>query len=125
MAKDPAFPNRLQREMLKKQMSRSDLAREVFGTEVNSKGHTVARNRSQVTRWLKGDVQPDPQRLERLAEVFGMEPSELLSTGRAPLQPEVEMIQVGDGKVKLRIDKVVPFAVATKVLNMIAEAGDV
>jgi len=67
--------------MLKKKMSQSDLAREIWGTTKDSRGHDVARNRDRITDYVKGRAYPEPKNLEKLAQALEL-PIEALQIDR-------------------------------------------
>lgn len=68
--------------MLKKNLSQSDLAREIWGTTKDSRGHDVARNRDRITDYVKGRAYPEPKNLEKLAEALEL-PIEALQIERS------------------------------------------
>ena len=122
------FAKRLHRAMLKKQLSQSDLARQIWGTVTDNRGYEVAKNRDRISVWLRGQATPDPQNLTKCAEVLGLKVEELapdLTASAVERQnPEVQMTAMGghSDKVYLRINKLVSMAVAAKIVAMIAEA---
>lgn len=124
MTRDRAFPSRLRAIMDARDLNQSDIARMVFGTTTNEKGNVVARNRSQVSRWMQGSTLPDDRSLRKLAEALEIPREELLPKKAPPPDATVEMRDLGEGRAHLRVDKVVPLAVAAKIVSMLAGVSD-
>lgn len=119
------FARRLNRLLMEKGWSQSDLARRAFGTTVNSQGYTVAAKRDRVSCYITGKSFPDRKTLAKIAEAFGVEPEELLPnvTMNAIQKEEVSLeIRQAAGhpdKVWLRVNKLVSPAKAARVFTVL------
>lgn len=67
-------------------MNASEVARRVWGTTVDSRGRTVARNRDRIGHYLAGTSYPEPDNLEALAKAVDVS-VEALSIERAASTP--------------------------------------
>lgn len=122
MSKSP-FAERLQRLMLEKGLSQSDLAREVWGTMTDERGYTVARNRQMLTKYLTGKAEP------RMSTVRKM--SEALHVSLADLDPQSDPVnRPGSGvyvepvdrrNARLQLNIVAPKTVIREVVKMLSE----
>jgi len=74
---DKAFPDRLARLMDERDMTKADLAREVWGTFEGERGYTVARNRQSLSKYLSGKAYPTGPTKRKLAEALGVSYSTL------------------------------------------------
>jgi transcriptional regulator with XRE-family HTH domain len=64
--------------LVAKGWTRSDLARQMFGTYTDpTTGYVVARGRDRISSWLNGKQYPTPENLRRLALAFGVTVEEL------------------------------------------------
>jgi len=121
------FARRLYELMTERGLSQSDLAKKAFGTKVDPRGYTVARNRDRISIYLKGVSLPDPKNLALLANALDMSPEDLAPEITAATidreSPEVAMTAIaGHGdKVHLEVNKLVPLSLASKIITMIAE----
>jgi transcriptional regulator with XRE-family HTH domain len=71
------FAEALRAAMLRKDISASDLAREVWGTTRDKRGYEVARNRDRIGHYLNGTSYPEPANLELLAKALDVPVEEL------------------------------------------------
>lgn len=115
-----AFARRLQKAMLQKGYSQSDLAREA--TKHMPEGHEVRRD--AVSKYISAKFFPDLVKRQALAKALGVDPDELIpptnaipSTGNMASLTNIR--DMGDGTVWLRINEQVPWPTALKVLDML------
>jgi transcriptional regulator with XRE-family HTH domain len=121
--KDPAFPDRLQRFMDEKRMSRADLARHIWGTMEDERGYTVARNRQTISKYLAGRTEPSDTTVRLMAEALGVGFADLMPNTDPVNRPGsgIVMTAIGSKKYRLDLSLVVPADVATKVIDLISE----
>lgn len=83
------FAQHLKNLMAQRGWSKSDLARQLYGSHLNPKtGYWEARNRCNVGDWLSGKKYPKPENLKLLAMVFDITVAELTP----PKPPETELL---------------------------------
>ena len=83
-----SFAATLRQLMLDRKMSRSMLARKVWGTVKDKRGYDVARNRDRIGHYLTGKSFPAPDNLKKIAKALGAEPKALEKLRPAPsLEP--------------------------------------
>jgi transcriptional regulator with XRE-family HTH domain len=121
------FSRRLHEIMIEKGLSQSDLARKIWGTIENNQGYTVAKNRDRISVWLRGEVIPDARNMKMLAEALDTELEDLAPDIMAATvdreSPEISMNMIAghSDKVHLHINKLLPFVLASKIVQMIAD----
>lgn len=121
------FARKLHEKMIEKGMSQSDLAAAVWGRTTDARGYDVAKGRDRISVYLKGESFPDPHNLQRIAEALGMTTAELAPDITAATvekeNPEIAMTMIAghSDKVYLRVNKLVPLALAAKVITMLSD----
>lgn len=111
-----------------RQMSKSDLAREIFGTEVDKRGYTVARNRDRIGAWESEKARPTPENIVLLAEYFQLEPADLAPdlVGRhASKQPEsmsFRVLESNPGQAHVQINTILPVDVAAQIVALVSKS---
>lgn len=120
------FARRLQQTLLDRQMTQSDLARAMWGERVAKDGNTVARNRDLISKYINGKSVPERRTLNLMSEVLNVEadwlfPS-IMGTGAEREAPEIEMRVLAGGRALLRINALLPLAIAMSVQQQVAEA---
>jgi transcriptional regulator with XRE-family HTH domain len=121
------FGRRLQQLLDQKGMNYSDLARAVWGKTTTRSGYEVARNRDRISKYVRGLQWPEPRNLKKIADELGVETSvlapEIAGATVAEESHEVSMQTVAghQDKTFLRIAKVVPMAVAVKIVAMLVD----
>lgn len=115
-----AFARRLQKAMLAKGYTQSDLAREA--TRFMPEGHEIRRD--AVSKYIGAKFFPDLMKRQALAKALGVEPDELIPpTNSIPASGDMASLtsirDMGDGTVWLRINEQVPWPTALKVLDML------
>lgn len=113
------FARRLQAEMAKKGWNQTDLARQasLFLPE----GESLSRD--LVSRWVLMKNLPHPTNLEAVARALGVAKEELLpfklSAAVTKSMSSVELKELSDGRVWLRINEPVDWEVGLRILNII------
>ena len=121
------FARKLHEAMIKKGMSQSDLAAAIWGRTTDARGYEVARNRDRISVYLQGRSLPDPQNLQKIADVLGTTVEELAPDITAAAvekeNPEVAMTAIAghSDKVFLRVNKLVPMLVAAEIISMLSK----
>ena len=112
------FARRLQSAMLAKGWRQSDLAREA-GRHMKEKTF----GRDSVSLYIRGMSLPGPLHLEALCKALGARPEDLLPTRGMPSAgeaiPALDVREMSDGKVWLRVNQAVPWPMAIKVLEIL------
>ena len=125
------FARRLYKLMNAQGLSQSDLAKKAFGTKVDARGYTVAKNRDRISVYFKGKSLPDPKNLELLATALNMSDEDLAPDIAAATidreNPEVAMTAIAGhhDRVHLELNKLVPMALASKIISMISEYDEI
>jgi transcriptional regulator with XRE-family HTH domain len=122
------FKDRLLRARTERGWSQSQLAREIWGSMVDERGYTVAKNRDRISAWEGGRAVPDPQNLQKLCDVLGLTLDQLApdlvakSIGKS--EPEIQITMGHNGNPNLVLLSVRTFtslATAMKVGTLLAE----
>lgn len=124
------FARRLNKLMLERGMSQSDLARKVWGeievTDKHGRTANAAKNRDRISVYLKGAGFPDPKNLAKIAKALGTTSEELApEIAGAAIEreaPELSMVAIAGqhDKVLLRVNKLLPLEIAVQVINLIS-----
>jgi len=123
------FASRLQHFRTEKGWSQSDLAREVWGEIETKAGRKVARNRDRISVYEMGKAWPDPHNLVKIAAALGVSPEELAPDITAATvdrqNPEFAMTAIAghSDKVHLKVNKLVPWNIATMVSQLLDYAN--
>lgn len=130
MTEDPQFADRLQRLMDKKGMTRSDLARVVFGTTIetrtdeygNEHVYEVAKNRQTIGKYLKGSVYPGAKTKTMLCKALGVRYADLFPGDDVTQRPGsgVTLTPKEGERYRLTVDVVLPIAEAMKVISIVS-----
>lgn len=117
-----AFGNRLAAALQERGMNYSDLARLVFGEDINAQGYPVARNRQSIGRYVSGQQMPDRQTRERIAAALHM-PYGALFPDEGPVNRPgsgVVLTQVDKQRSRLTLDVTLPTDIALDIIRMIS-----
>jgi transcriptional regulator with XRE-family HTH domain len=120
------FGRKLQGLLNAKGMSKSDLARLIWGETQDSRGRTVARNRDRISQYVAGRGFPEPQNLARMAEALDVPVEELAPDIVASTvdreDPAIQMTAVAGhmDKVYLRVNTLVSMTVAAQVIGLLS-----
>lgn len=126
------FRERLYQARTQMGWSQSDLARQVWGTERDTRGYEVAAKRDRISSYEKGKSMPEFENLLKICEVFGLDPNELApdilayraERGlQAPPAIQMTMVDGDPGRVHLRIDTIMSMADATKIMGILSDAA--
>lgn len=121
-----AFSRKLTDLMARRGMSQSDVARAIWGAVVDPRGRDVARNRDRISNYVRGTQMPETKTLKKLAEVFGVPVSELQprSANTEARTSDLSMVVIGGnpGMALLTVNRVVPVALAARIVALLAEA---
>lgn len=124
------FSKKLKTLLAQKDISASDLARELFGTTTIKGGYSAAKHRDRVSKWLAGKTLPDPVTLEKVCKFLKVDPTTLAPTVVAHAigadHPEFHITQVPGrrDKVHLTINSVLDLTVALRIVELMgASAG--
>ena len=121
------FARRLKSVLDEKNMSQADLARKIWGSTTDSRGFDVARNRDRISVYLAGKSMPDSKNLRAIAEALNMKAEELAPDIIAATvereNPEIQFTMVSGhtDKVYLRVNKLVPLAVAAQIVTLLSD----
>jgi hypothetical protein len=124
------FGKRLYQALIDADMSQSDLARAVFNEtkEDPRTGYEIVVGRDRISQYVKGRQFPEPRAFKKICDVLKKRPEELapkmVGSTIERESPSFEIRMVGDriDAVLLRINKIVPLALATKIGEMIDAA---
>jgi transcriptional regulator with XRE-family HTH domain len=119
------FKDKLRELRIDKGLSQSDLAKALWGTTTDGRGYDVARNRSRISSYEKGDSVPDKHNLRKLSQVLGVTDDELapdlaqrvLDQAEAAIQ--MKMIAGRPDQVRLTLDTLCSLATATKIISLL------
>lgn len=112
-----AFASRLQKAILAKGWTQSQLARE-------AQKHIVSGEirRDNISHYIRGIALPRPDKLEAMARALGVKPEDLLPRGApsaADKAPSLDARDLGDGNAWLRVNQAVSWDVAVQILKML------
>lgn len=113
------FARRLQHYSTLKGWTQSELARQAENKL--PKGHTFGRY--NVSTYVRGKSLPGPVHLNALCDALGVKPDDLLPT-RGVRQagsemPALDVRDMADGNVWLRINQAVPWPTALKIMELL------
>lgn len=120
MSKTP-FAERLQRLMIERGLSQSDLARLIWGTMNDERGYEVAKNRQVLGKYLAGTVEPRMGTKRKMAEVLKVPLAEIAPESDPANRPGSGiLIEPVDGKTShLRVDLKLPRTVVQDVVGIL------
>lgn len=129
--KPESFGKRLQQLLEQKGMNYSDLARLVWGKVTTKDGYEVAKNRDRISVYVAGKAFPDARNLKKIADHLGVEVADLAPdrASDAMLEhrnPAYSVTKAGEnnGKVLLRVNKLVSEKVALEIIRLITSNHD-
>ena len=107
------FARRLQKAMIEKGWTQSELARAAAPHAPDKR-----RIRDNISKYIRGKVLPGPLHLAALAKALGMKPGDLLpsrpTAGGADASP-FDIRETSDGNVWLRVNQAVPWDIALEI----------
>lgn len=121
------FARRLQAAMTAKGLNQAELARRASDYLPNNK-----MIRDSVSKYVRGLVLPGPNVLDAMCKVLGKKPDDLLPSrvglpspnSRAADNAPLDVRDLGDGMVWLKINQATDWPKALKILDMLKGAGD-
>jgi len=120
------FSTRLKQVREDHGLTQSDLARAIWGEEINAEGYTVARNRDRISAYERGNSRPNPENFGKICEVLGSEPKDLWPDAlsrRVPMGTRpvftFTALEADPTKVRLDVNAVLPLKVGLEVLSLI------
>ena len=112
------FAKRLQRAFTHKGWNQSELARRA-AVYVPEGG----MGRDVISTYVRGKSLPGPIHLTAICKALGVEPDDLLPSRGMPSagadSPPLDMRDIGEGKVWLRINQSVDWSVAVRIINVL------
>lgn len=116
------FSRRLSRFLLEKGWNQSDLAR--ASQKFMPEGKAFGRDR--VSHYIRGRAVPNPTSLNAMCQALGVEPTDLMPSGINPsstkdIAPKLEVRDMGEGYVWLKVNRAVSKDTALKIQQMIYE----
>ena len=112
------FARRLQRAMIEKGWTQSELARRASPFAPDTR-----MIRDNVSKYIRGKVLPGPLHLEALCKALGKRPTDLLparpSGGTSHELPSFDMRDLGNGTAWLRVNQAVSWETALKIATMV------
>ena len=124
------FGRRLVDLMARKGLSQSDLARAIWGSVPDTRGHDTARNRDRISQYARGLQMPEPKTLAKIADELGVTPADLNPALDRPGDRKLEepMLTMVGGRpdlALLTISRVMPMKDALDILAIIMRQGAV
>lgn len=117
------FARRLQMAMTKKGLNQAELARRA---SVHLPNNQMIRD--SVSKYVRGLTLPSPNFLNALCRVLGTKPDELVPTRGVSTvgneNPPLDVRDIGDGMVWLKINQALEWPVALKIMEMLKGPPD-
>ena len=112
------FARRLDAAKLKKGWNQSELARHAALHMPSGRF-----NRDNISNYINAKHTPGPVHMHALCKALGVEPADLMPVGATPsaedAAPPLDLKDLGDGTVFVRINKRLPAAKALQILNVV------
>lgn len=121
------FADNLKRARVERGMSQSELAREIWGVTIDTRGYSVAKNRDRISVWEQGKAVPEPASLQKLSDVLGVPVEELApeltmeTIDRAPPQIHFHMVPGGAGIVHLQVNTLCSLDTAVAIASILSK----
>lgn len=119
MKNDPMFPERLARLMEDNNVTKSDLARLMWGTIVDERGYDVPKNRQSIGKYLAGKATPTHKTIRLMADALKVNVGEL-DPGYNPISRLGSGVKIFTKSPKishLEISLEVPTPLALKIIE--------
>jgi transcriptional regulator with XRE-family HTH domain len=122
------FARKLWDALTEKGWNQSELARRatLFMPIDERTGKPKEFTRDQVSKYVRGKTLPYTESLHALCKALDMEAKDLLPSGGSPVangQKSIEITEMGDDMVWLRVNQPVPWPVAIKVMQLVKGEG--
>lgn len=111
------FARKLQAQLVDRGWNQSELARRM---KPHLPRNSIARD--NISKYIRGKVLPSPHVLEAMCKVLGCKPIDLLKargTPSAAEHPPLDVRDLGDGQVWLRINQAISWELALQIMNLI------
>lgn len=111
------FARRLQQAMARKGYNQAELARE--SSKYTASGRPIGRD--SISIYINGRYLPSAERLAAIAQALGVEKTDLMPPRAyaAPKDPPLDIKDLSDGRVWLRVNQAVEWSKALKILEII------
>lgn len=124
-----SFADNLRQHRLSRGMSKSDVAREIWGETQDTLGRPVAKNRDRISVWESGKATPEPHNLQLLADLFDTTPEKLapnLAMDRAKdgsqrVAMSMTMVSGKPDQVFLQVNTLASLQVASQVIALLSK----
>lgn len=135
--RNQAFAARLRDAMNRGGLHPSEVARRVWGTVKDKRGHNTALNRDRIGHYLNGASYPNPETMVRLAEAVGLTVEELAGVGETTATSPAPGHAAAAGasgeliltslpaqptKIRIQVDRVIHWKLAARIQAMLKEA---
>lgn len=122
---------KLHRALLERNWSQSDFCRKLWPGEtiIDSRGYTAPKGRDRVSAWLADKNTPQPQQLQRIAEVLGMPAEELAPGGLSSVNEretpalQISVLTGAPDRCMVRVNKLLPLSVALEIARLVEQAS--
>ncbi len=114
------FASRLQKLITEKGWNQSELARRA--SDHMPEGQKMGRD--NVSGYIRGTTLPGPIKLAAIAKALGVQPEDILPQRGVPnagskTLPALDMRDLGDGNVWMRVNQAVTRAIGLKIMNLL------
>ena len=118
------FAKNLWDALTEKGWNQSEFARQatLFMPIDKKTGKPKEFTRDQVSKYVRGKTLPYNESLHAMCKALNMEPGELIPGGGSPVvegQKSIEIDEMGNGTVWLRVNQPVPWPVAIEVMRLV------
>lgn len=117
------FGRRLSSLMVERGWNQSEFARQA--QKLAPPGISITRDK--ISKYVRGQVFPNPSHLKVLADALECTPRELLPNRGVPeagdALPRLAMREIGDGKVWLSVNQAIEFETALQILSLLRGKG--
>lgn len=104
-------------------LSRSDVARRVWGTTIDRRGYEVARNRQHISNYLSGKIKPSTKSKRLLSEALNIPYMKLFPYDDPINRPGsgITIEEIGGNLTHLVVNLEVPSHVAYEIIDVLRE----
>lgn len=117
---DETFAQRLQQVMRERGITKSELARRLYGTAVNTRGYEQPRNLQQIRRLLDENSTPQISTVQKVAREIGVPPSALMPELKARPGSGIYVEQVDEANSRLEVTITAPTEVVRAAVLILA-----
>jgi transcriptional regulator with XRE-family HTH domain len=122
VSRKTGFGERLQRIMIEKGLTQSDVARLAWGKMTDERGYEVARNRQVLGKYLAGTVTPRKDTIRKIAKALGVSFADLDPDSDAMNRPGSGLYveEVDASSSRLHISMVAPKEIVREVVVLLS-----